>query len=902
MVVPGVVCAQLPQARVNTIFPAGAKAGTDVEIAATGTDLDEPTGMMFSHPGITAKISAPVVPGFVITVGKDVPVGVYEARTVGRFGVSNPRAFVVGDRPELVVKGGNSSAATAVEAAIGTVVNGVVEANAESHFKITMKAGQRVLIRCSAREIDSKLEPVMVLLDAAGKEQERSRRGGLIDHTTAADGSFILKLHDAVYRGGTDFFYRLSVGVGPHIDFVMPPCGVPGSRSLLVVYGRNLPGGTAANIKAADGKPLEQLAVQMDIPADSVATQRLATSTLVGPAESALDGFEYRLTSPDGVSNAVLITYASGPVIGEVAGRAAGQAQALSAPCEVAGQFYPRGDQDWFTFNAKKGDAYWIEVISSRLGVASDPFMVVQTVAKGPKGETPTDLQEVYDVDSSIGGVDFKTSTRDPIWKLSAKEDGIYRVMVRDLFNESGDDPSRIYRIAVRPERPDFRLVAMSAAPPPANKDSKEVPAWSTLIRRGGTAPIRVLAHRRDGFNGEIKLEARGLPAGVTAAPAKIEAGSTAGVILLTASETAAAWAGAISIVGTANIGGTDLVREARGGGVVRTVADPANEAVFSRMARDFVIGVSGIESEPVAIAAGDEKVWEGVVGAKLAIPLKIARPGEFKAALKLKAVGPALLAAMKEIDVAAGADKGTVEIDTAALKIPVGSYQFYLQTQTAGKYQRKPEAFKVAEDARIAAEKLAVDSAAEAKKLTEAKAPLAAAAAASGAESKKLADAVAGLAGLVGPAQATLAAAQQKQAAAKMAFDKEPAKAELKKALEEADKTMADAAAKLKSTTEAREAVDKVAAAVAEKAKKESDASAAAEKAAADAAAKAAEAEKAKQAAIAKAKELVAKDVTATFYSRPIQFRIVPAPPATQPATQPAAAPAAPAAPAKKP
>src|SRR5205823_14331288 len=124
-------------------------------------------------------------------------------------------------------------------------------------------------------------------------------------------------------------------------------------------------------------------------------------------------------------------------------------------------------------------------------------------------------------------------------------------------------------------------------------------------------------------------------------------------------------------------------------------------------------------------------------------IPLKIARPGEFKAALKLKAIGPAFLAAMKEADVAAGADKGTLEIDTAALKIPLGAYQIYLQTQTAGKYQRKPEEAKAAEDAKTAAEKAAANSAAEVKKLNEAKAPLAAASAASGTESKKLADAV---------------------------------------------------------------------------------------------------------------------------------------------------------------
>src|SRR5207248_7588859 len=130
-----------------------------------------------------------------------------------------------------------------------------------------------------------------------------------------------------------------SIGNAPHIDYIMPPCGTPGTRELFVVYGRNLPGGTSANIKAADGKPLEQLAVQIDIPADSVSTQRLITSSFVNPAETALDGFEYRLPSSDGVSNPFLISYASGPVVEEMAIEKEGtgsklpvaRAQALSA-------------------------------------------------------------------------------------------------------------------------------------------------------------------------------------------------------------------------------------------------------------------------------------------------------------------------------------------------------------------------------------------------------------------------------------------------------------------------------------------------------------------------------------------------------------------------------------------
>jgi hypothetical protein len=891
--------AHLPHARLTAVFPPGGKVGTDQDITATGPDLDEASAMRFSHPGITAKLktASDTTPVFTITIAKEVPPGIYDARVIGRFGISNPRAFAVADKAEIIAKPAIATAETAQDVTVNSILSGHVDQSASDFFKLTLKANQRVLINCLAREIDSHLEPVMTLSDAAGKELERARRTGLLDFTAPADGAYLLRLHDAVHRGGADFFYRLAISTGPHLDFIMPPSGLPGTRSHFVVYGRNLPGGTSANIKSADGKPLEQLAIQLDISADSISLQKLATSTLINPADSALDGFEYRLAGPDGVSNPLLITYATGPVITEAPAISPTQPQAISAPCEVAGQFFPRGDQDLITFNVKKGDAYWIELISSRLGVPTDPFMVVQSVTKNEKGEQTADAAEIYDVDASIGGADFRTSTRDPIWKLAAANDGIYRVMVRDLFNESSDDPSRIYRLAVRPEKPDFRLIALAAPPPNANKDSKEVPMWSPLLRRGGTTPIKVLAHRRDGFGSEIKVEVRGLPIGVTAAPTKIDAGATATTLLLSAADSAPAFAGPITIVGTAPIAGAEVVREARGGAVVRTVADPANEAIFSRMTRDVVLAVTAAEPEPISIAAAEEKTYQGTTAAKLQIPLKIGRPSEFKAALKLKAVGPAFLAPLKEIDIAAAAVTGTLELDPATLKIPIGTYSLYLQTQTAGKYQRKPEAFAAATAALAAATKSAADLGAEAKKFADAKAPLVAPAAASAAEAKKLADATASLAALIAPAQAAATAATQKQAEAKAASDKEPANAALKAALAEADKALAEANAKLKSATEAKDAVEKFSAAAAAKAKVDADALAAADKLAADAAAKGAEAEKAKVAAAAALKALDPKDVTTTFYSRPILFSIAappPPPPATQPTTQPTTAPAA--------
>ena len=47
--------AQLPVARLFTVFPPGGKAGVQFEVDLTGADLDEASQLHFSDPAITAK-------------------------------------------------------------------------------------------------------------------------------------------------------------------------------------------------------------------------------------------------------------------------------------------------------------------------------------------------------------------------------------------------------------------------------------------------------------------------------------------------------------------------------------------------------------------------------------------------------------------------------------------------------------------------------------------------------------------------------------------------------------------------------------------------------------------------------------------------------------------------------
>src|SRR6266704_3526328 len=105
----GSLLAQLPVARLLTVFPPGGKVG-------------ETNGL-------------PEANKFLVTIATNVTPGVYEARVVGRFGISNPRSFVVSDLPETIAPATNNSPANAAAISLDTIINGHAEADAVGFFK-----------------------------------------------------------------------------------------------------------------------------------------------------------------------------------------------------------------------------------------------------------------------------------------------------------------------------------------------------------------------------------------------------------------------------------------------------------------------------------------------------------------------------------------------------------------------------------------------------------------------------------------------------------------------------------------------------------------------------------------------------------------------------------------------
>lgn len=704
---------RMPTPQLSSVFPPGGKPGSTVDVTTTGVDLDEADKLVFSHPGITAavkmstptefeKTAKPQYGQFTVTIAGDVPPGLYQARTIGRFGASNPRTFVVGTLNEIIDQGGNESPDKPLEITVGSTVSGRVNPNTYDHLKLPLKAGERVLIDCWAQRIDSRMDPVLTLLSPTGKELARMRDtigdDPVLDFTAPADGDYTIRLSDSVYAGGPDFVYRLTVAATPFVDFVFPPSAVPGSNGPFTLYGVNLPGGQPAEGVSKQGIPLQKLNVNIPAPGDEASQVQLAIGPLGAPQRAWQDGFEYRLDTPQGPSNPLVIYFARAPITLEAEpNNEPAQAQKLTLPCEVAGQFYPAGDNDYYQFEAKKGDVYWIEVASHQLGIAADPFLTVLRVTKNEQGEEQTsEIAQIDDPQERQAriGTDFDTSSDDPSYRFTAPEDGVYRLLVRDQFGTARNDPSVVYRLSIIPEQPDFRLLAATDPPKMGDPNNQQRTDISPLLlKKGGTVLIPVKIERRHGFDGEITITAEGLPAGVTAAPAIVGGKVEQASLVLTAAENVTAGITPIKVIGKANIAGKETVREARYCETVWGTTNRQQQLPKFRLTKNLQLGIIDRELQPATVQPAEDKVFETALGGKVEIPVNVARRGEFKEAIKLSSGGLPNEIRPPEVNVDGGAGQATFAIPLTQQNIKPGVYTFYLRGETKQKFVRNPEA-----------------------------------------------------------------------------------------------------------------------------------------------------------------------------------------------------------------
>ncbi len=384
-------------------------------------------------------------------------------------------------------------------------------------------------------------------------------------------------------------------------------------------------------------------------------------------------------------------------------------AQRIALPCDISGRFFPAADVDVFEFEAKKGDQWWIEVVSERFDLPTDPSLLVQHVVRGEKGAADklVDVLELADIPSPVkvssngyayDGPPYNAGTSDILGKLVIKEDGIHRLQMTDLFGGTRSEPNHSYRLIIRRAEPDFALVAWAMHMELRNGDRNAL-SKPIALRGGATMALEVVAFRRDGFDGDIDLSMEGLPKGVTAHGLKIPAGQSRGMMLITAQEDAPRGYANATFVGRSKLDGKDVVRPCRLASVAWPIPDSWGEIPSPRLLADVPVSVSGFDRAPLTIAA-KTPVVEARVGEKLTIPLVYKRTSEFSGdKIQMRAIGAAFEKS-PGFDLPIKAEGSQAVLDLGALKIAPGEYLVSFLGGAVVKYRHQPESVAAAEAA----------------------------------------------------------------------------------------------------------------------------------------------------------------------------------------------------------
>lgn len=460
--------ADLPNPVLNTVFPAGAKAGDSVDVEIAGSNLDEVSALYCGDARFQIEQHEQNKNRFTIRVPKETPLGFYDLRAVCRNGMSSPRSFFIGNRQELLEGESNETNSSAQIVPLDVTINGRLGKKGDlDHFRFAAEKGQRVVIECWADRIDSRLRAVLEVLDDQGRRMA-SNRGyfgidPLIDFHVPADGSYVVKLYDLIHAGSAEHYYRLDIDTGPRVAFACPAVVERGQSSRVMLYGWNLAGQDSSlptDQRKTQARSLrhDQLdSIEVDIPA-KVAKAIWPLPVRLQPRQMCIAGFPHYF--PGGHAP-TLISVTDVPVVSVVAvNHSAKSAQEISIPCEVSGQLVAGNEQDWFAIESRRGEVLYVEGIAQRINSPIDLDVRLFDSTGG------RELAHFGDLVRNVGGTAFPTNHLDPAGRWVAPSDGRYLILARNLIGGQKADARRVYRLSVRREEPDFSLAVI-----PRNND-----------------------------------------------------------------------------------------------------------------------------------------------------------------------------------------------------------------------------------------------------------------------------------------------------------------------------------------------------------------------------------------------------------------------------------------------
>lgn len=469
-----------------------------------------------------------------VTVDPDAKPGRREIRVITKRGVSNALPFYVGQVPEVARKPmktcplpvlGKEHLAQRkrppeeeeMQISVPCTMNGQIAAGEVNRYRFEATQGQRLVISVRARElvpyvadgVPGWLQAVLRLFDANGREVAynddfRCNPDPVIYYEVPEDGQYVLTINEALFRGRESFVYRITIGELPFVTSIFPLGGRVGEPVRIETDGWNLDG-----------------------------------TTLAPPPIDAQPGnYWIAATNRELVANEVPFALDTLPeCLEQESNDDPSQAQKVSLPIIINGRADRPGDWDIFEVEGRAGETIVAEVQARRLGSPFDSFLKVTNA----EGKIIALNDDHYDAASG-----WNTDHADSYLMVKLPADGKYFIHLGDTPRRGGNEYA--YRLRISHPQPDFVL--------------RLIPS-RVCIPSKGTANLTVFAIRRDGFDGPIKLSIKELPEGLTSSGATLAAKQEVVALAVRSSVQATEEPLNLTVLGTANIGDQEIVREA---------------------------------------------------------------------------------------------------------------------------------------------------------------------------------------------------------------------------------------------------------------------------------------------------------------------------------------------------
>lgn len=218
---------------ITGVFPLGREAGKSGDPQVTGWNVE----------GAELSDLSPVAPPGVHSLTATVKARSLAKGTRKVALVSNPVPYAIDPLPDALEREPNNDPATAQKISMPVIVNGRIDKPGDTDvFTFGGKAGETVAIEVQARRLESPLDSIVKLTDAAGKvmafnDDREDLAAGLNTHHADSylaadlpvDGTYHVHLSDTARQGGPEFGYRLRIG-SPQPDFDLRT--VPSSLSM----------------------------------------------------------------------------------------------------------------------------------------------------------------------------------------------------------------------------------------------------------------------------------------------------------------------------------------------------------------------------------------------------------------------------------------------------------------------------------------------------------------------------------------------------------------------------------------------------------------------------------------------------------------------------------------------